>query len=618
MGHLTFMVGSSWRRGTAPRRRKLAFQVLAVVIAPAGAVGLWAAGESVSAAKSGVLWQLGLGLFTALLTAQTIVFAVSADPETVWPSFLDLVEETGLVIWLTAGTLSVIMPAAADITGRGGFLADLGVGLVVGQLFLGIDSLQSLLRVLAGEGRQNFLGRLATDELRRASRTGRPVRVDHAHALMGLLSAVETAIDGADIAALGRRMTEVSSQARDDKHAEVVRWRLALLTYLIERVGRAVLYHDLTGDAARVALPHLIDGALHSSYRLTELTGAGAAPGERVSEAEAAVTLGQVCRVIGWLQQAAHERLQERPDDVSARQVISSVANGRLRIVQFVDPDAPGFYRQPDDPWPYGLSDPTAVLVWLWSMCEFGGSWVGSGLYVLAEVITGEKFYGNYWNDDCIFTEIERRIGVDGSRPHQASDGRAADAVAACGGLPNIALELCTTVIAGLRNARFTPPAGFEQDPAYSADRRYLRSQITMFATYDCLPDPDSALDWLSTALSQFPSRRSLWHMVHSSIAEAGQASNLDIYGPDARPAAAVLAALCGLQMHRPHHAEQLVERLPEPLVAGALQLARFALSTEGPADPVMLTWAPREAARLGEPAARRRELQGIVESVLR
>ena len=88
--------------------RKLTLRLLVVLVAAAVSIGLWAAGASVSADKAGVLWQLGLGLFTALLTAQTIVFAVSADPETVWPSFLDLVEETGLVLWLTAGTFSVL------------------------------------------------------------------------------------------------------------------------------------------------------------------------------------------------------------------------------------------------------------------------------------------------------------------------------------------------------------------------------------------------------------------------------------------------------------------------------------------------------------------------------
>jgi hypothetical protein len=603
--------------GTVSRSRKLVVRCLVVVVAFVGAVALWAAGASVQADKSDVLWQLGLGLFTTLLTAQTIVFAVSADPATVWPSFLDLVDETGLVVWLTAGTLSVLLPAAADIADRGGFLDDLGLGLLVAQLILGIDSLQALLRVLGGEGRQNFLARLASEDLRRAARAGRPVQIDRAHALAGFLGAVETAIDGEDVSALGHRMTEVARQARDDTNAEVVRWRLALLTYLIERVGRAVLYHDLTGDAARVALPHLIDGALQSSYRLTELTGAGAGPDEHVSELEAAVTLGQVCRVIGWLQQAAHERLQERPDDMSARQVIASVAKGRLRIVQFVDPDPPGFFRQADDPWPYGLSDPAAVLVWLWSMCEFGGSWVGSGLYVLAEVITGEKFYGNYWNDDCIFTEIERRIGPDGSRRHCAPDGRAADVVAACGGLPTIALELCTTVIAGLRNARFTPPSGFEQDPAYSADRRYLRSQITMFATYACLDGPDAALGWLATALSQPPTRRSLWRTVRAAITEAGHPGNLDLHGPDDRPAATTLAALCCLRMARPDDAHRFVEGLPEPLVAGALQLARFSLAPDGPAEPVMLTWSPRSAGELGQPSERRQELLRLVEAVL-
>lgn len=598
--------------------RKQAVRWLVVVISLAGAVGLWAAGTSVPAGKADVLWQLGLGLFTALLTAQTIVFAVSADPATVWPSFLDLVEEIGLLVWLTAGVASVLVPAGADIASQSGLLADLGLGLVAAQMVLGIDSLQALLRVLGGEGRQRFLAGLASADLQRAARSEGPVHVVRAHALAGLLGAVETAIDSQDVAALAQRTLEVSCRARDDDTAEVVRWRLALLTYLIERIGRAVLYHDLTGDAARVALPQLIDGALHSSYRLAEVAGPAAASGAAVSEVEAAVTLGQVCRVIGWLQQAAHERLQERPDDVSARQVIGSVASGKLRIVQFVDPDPPGFYRQAGDPWPHGLSDPRAVLVWLWSMCEFGGSWVGSGLYVLAEVLTGEKFYGNYWNDDCVFTEIDRRIGPAGTRTHHSADHRAARAVQACGGLATISLELAATVLAGLRNGRFAPPPGFEQDPAYSADRRYLRSQLSMFATYDCLPDAEAAFAWLAGALSGFPTRPSLWMTVRTAVADVGGPGPLDVYGPGDRPAATTLAALIRLQLHHPAEATRFVPALPEPLVAGALQLARFSLTTSGTGMPVMLAWSSRDAAQLGRREAQDRELIEIVREVLR
>jgi hypothetical protein len=40
-------------------------------------------GVSVPADKADVLWQLGFGLFSTILTAHTIVFAVSADSESV-------------------------------------------------------------------------------------------------------------------------------------------------------------------------------------------------------------------------------------------------------------------------------------------------------------------------------------------------------------------------------------------------------------------------------------------------------------------------------------------------------------------------------------------------------
>lgn len=47
--------------------------------------------------------------------------------------------------------------------------------------------------------------------------------------------------------------------------------------------------------------------------------------------------------MIGWLQQAAHELLQQDAHNVGARQIVAPVQSGRKRIVQFVDPD--GLWR---------------------------------------------------------------------------------------------------------------------------------------------------------------------------------------------------------------------------------------------------------------------------------
>ncbi|WP_344503416.1 hypothetical protein [Dactylosporangium maewongense] len=63
------------------------------------------------------------------------------------------------------------------------------------------------------------------------------------------------------------------------------------------------------------------------------------------------------------------------------------------------------------------------MLLWLSALCEFGGGHAGVGMYILCEVLTGEKFFGNYWDDACIFTEIERRIGPPGNGPPPSKAG---------------------------------------------------------------------------------------------------------------------------------------------------------------------------------------------------
>jgi hypothetical protein len=596
----------------------VAVQAALVTLFTATAIILAERGTDVPKDKADVLWQLGFGIFSTVLTAHTIVFAVSADAESVWPSFIDVVVAIALPEWLIVGFASILVSSAGDIGGNPGVI-NAGLALVAIQSVLGIYTLLKSLQALGGEGRRRFLANLATRDLRRAARRGSPVRLKNRHLIQDFLSGVETAIDRGDVASLSQRATEIGLYCRTDKDPRVVRWRLVLLTYLVERIGRAVLYDNLTGDAARVALPQLIDGTLQSSYRLAELTLPAAAsdPAVRVTELEAAVSLGQVCRVIGWLQQAAHELLQQDAHNVGARQIVASVQSGRKRIVQFVDPDPPGFFRDHGDPWPAGLSDPRALLVWLWALCEFGGSWVGSGLYILAEVLTGEKFYGNYWHGDCVLTEIERRIGQFGERRHRRADPMTEQTLRACGGLNAVSLELAATVIAGLRDWRFTPPPGYEQDPAFSTDRRYLKSQLSMFSTHDCLADAEAAFDWLARTLSDLPSEPSLWRLVQADSARWGLTESLEMYGPADRQAAAVLTALVRLLTHRPVEARRLADLLPLPLLSGALQLARFSLTSEAPAEPVMLTWSEAGHARLGPRAAQVGELMGILEAVM-
>jgi hypothetical protein len=548
-----------------------------------------------------------LGLFSAMLTAVTIVFAVTITPQTRWPSFSDLMRAMAVLSWLVTATVGIMCAAAGDIWSHSG-LAAAGAVLTVVQLGFGLDSLWVLMRFRSAAGRRRILVRLTTRRLHRAVDDG-TTTVLH-HELADLHDEIEYSIDRSDVAEIAARVSEIVDGCPSDLTADQARYRLMLLTHLLERLGRSVLFESLPGDAARAAVPPLVEGVLQTSWRISSLTFPRRVT-QPPEEVAAAVALGQVCRVIAWLQQCAHERLQADPSDPASRQIGIALSHARQRIVYFVDPDPPGFFRETSDPWPYGFNNPRAVVLWLAALCEFGGSHVGVGLYILCEVLTGEKFFGNYWDDACIFTEIERRVA--------AGDTTAAvdELLAECGGLGTLSLDLAATVLAGLRNRNFVAPAGWESDANYSTEPRYLRSQLTMFATYDCLADEEAAIDWVTDALSSAPTRRCVERVVRYAYARHAAPDRIPMRSLGERPGAVVLTALIRLAMHRPAQAHAFLRRLPSSLVAGALQQARFALKGHTPAEPVAMTWTGRSRQLLPPRRDQEAELMSIVTEVI-
>jgi hypothetical protein len=593
----------------SPTRRQV-IRVIIMIVVVITIIVLWEARKTIPVADAGTIWGVSLGFFSGLLTALTIVFAVTTTPQTRWPTFGDLIGVIAVVSWLIAAISSFLIAASGQVfSNRGLTLA--GALLAVTQVFFGLDTLFVLMRFRSAAGRHAVLAHLTTKRLHQVAALDSSVTVTKCQELGDFWQEINYTIDRNDIAELAARVSEAADGwARDSTPAEARR-RLALLTQLLERIGRSILYESLPGDAARAAIPHLVEGSLRASWRLASLTFPARLSEDR-EELSAAVTLGQICRVIGWLQQSSHERLQIKPDDTAARQILDSVIEGRQRIVHYVDPDPPGFYRAAQDPWPYGFDDPASTLVWLTAMCEFGGAHVGTGLYILCEVLTGVKFFGNYWNNDCIFSEIEARIGRCGElseKVHTIMPALVSD-------LPSISLELSAIVIAGLRNRRYTPPEGLEEHPEFNTDPRYLRSQISMFATYNCLPDAEAGRAWLVEALTSAPTRPSLTGFTTVAFDRYCESSRLPLRSLGERPAAVTLAVLMRLWRNNAREATSLISSLPTPLISGALQQARFVFKNDKHGQPKVLTWG-RDAERiLGPRAEQETELLRIVEGV--
>src|SRR5688500_512637 len=97
------------RSSVMTARRWLRFLVL--VACGAAAAALWLSGVSPPGSRAAVVWHVELGLFPALLTALTIVFAVTVTPQPRWPSFGDLVAAIAVRSWLAVAIGGILCAA---------------------------------------------------------------------------------------------------------------------------------------------------------------------------------------------------------------------------------------------------------------------------------------------------------------------------------------------------------------------------------------------------------------------------------------------------------------------------------------------------------------------------
>jgi hypothetical protein len=148
-------------------------------------------------------------------------------------------------------------------------------------------------------------------------------------------------------------------------------------------------------------------------------------------------------------------------------------------------------------------------------------------------------------------------------------------------------------------------------------DPRYLRSQITMFATYDCLRDEEAAMDWMAEALTDVQTRPSLTNYALDAFPRHSSPNQLPMSPLAARPAGVTLAAVLRLTLNRRRDAHRLLSRLPDPLLAGALQHARFVFTDKGDGEPVVLRWHKDAEQVLGSRRRQQAELIGLLDELL-
>jgi len=393
----------------------------------AGASGLWLG--DIGPANLSV--TLSLGLFSAVLTALTIVLALTLDVRSRWPSLGDIAIESLLTLWFLVSLAAVVLATIAPSRTADPLIA-VSLSLALWGAVLGTYALGQVLRMASGASRR-LLSRLLQHRLSRAAWPQRLASgliggfsetlaegvgavlfgADPLHdRLTAFRDSVDDAIDKQDLPTLRDRVAELADAAEFGE-VETAPSALNLELKILSDIVQAVLLGRLDSAEVGAALvPEITDHIVSHAGRL--LWDAAGSDSGRRSEQIAATYLAQTSRLLAWAAMTSHaSALRSSSVPAALRGAFSGAVAGRKMILLAADPDPRSTYLPADSPWRHGFRSPAAGMLWWWSYAELNGPGDGNAIYAMAEILTGEKFYGSFgWGNRYVRTEA-RDTGAD-------------------------------------------------------------------------------------------------------------------------------------------------------------------------------------------------------------
>lgn len=531
---------------------------------------------------------LALGLFPALLTAFTLVIALTLDPGSRWPALGQVLRAAAFRWWFAVSMAAVVIAAYAGGT-HSSYWITVATNLAVAGGLIGSVALFRLLQLASGEGRTDFLGSLiasaALETVRKEPTV--PSDVHRVERFEPFLATFANASDAGDALAVRDRINELRAAGEHLSHrrcrpTETLPLVLALDLSVLRSLSESVLIGRSTSPVVGMSLvPEIVGVILGHAGAL--MRSAGDEPEGRDARLLAAAALGQSARFLAWSAGAARESAQRDGGTPALRGLLSGANTARKTIVSAIDPDPPGIFIAPDDPWERGLTDPETALVLWWALVDLNGAFDGNAAYAAYEVLAGRKFTGSWgWGDRYLLTELAQAV---------AAREPVRQGLAPYGGIDAIALELLATNLAAWRDRRVPIPAGFEhnwtawEDPKRMARRARLLLPHPDHRTIHDLP---TARDALAGLLSLRPGQREhVGELVRAQAERIAVPLVPPIHDTTERPAAAVLAVALHLAPRETGGStdalDAYLEWLPADLRAGAEALAQ-AIFTVGDA----------------------------------
>lgn len=554
--------------------------------------------------------EITAGLFAAQLAVVTFILVFSVDTSADWPDLYTVLKRSFLIVWLPLGFLAFSLFAFVDATGVRQFLIVLCVFLVI----LGFVPVITLLRLSSTSRRERLLSTELKLRLQRMN--GRP-----SSRLLPFRDGFQKSLTDNGLTNLESLVDQLSCGYTKELNLVETPGRAAAQLHLwgIERLTSAFLLSEIKSPPTADLLIRLVDSLCRLTVESTKGHLTTGDPADPDVEMEAASILGATSRFLSWTMRVAvrqgvtaeiNSGNRFSRDAHRFRALFEAASRGRGLIGKRVDPDPPDIYLPADEgERKYGLTAADPALVWwLASQDQNGG---GTGVYQLTEILTGEKFFGSFgWNYQSVLGEIKYRLGsvpLDGETAIEERNlgeirRRSRKAVEAFGGLGEIAGEALAVALSTWEPQELKDRISFRSGGwSFDPDPRRLSRRVRVLTLgppefLGCAEPVEAALERLARFTGPprpfgEPGRRSISDFAFSQLrtrlsnnpGDPALGSSLlfpQLTPLHLRPGAAALAVLIqscdftGRAQVDAAFAEELLDRMPEPLVQSCYELA--------------------------------------------
>ncbi len=458
--------------------------------------------------------QIGLAFFAALLTGGAIIFGLSFNSATLWPSLGEINEYVGISDWVTTSALGTTALAIGALVGQDTIESFGSIVVIFGDL-MGLVSFLRILSLASLDRRNDVLARRLGEEFSLiAAHSQYPALVDYGGkgVLHRFITEFESSLARSDTTALGELVNEVeqaSTSLRDryrPPHAvsSPLHLPIELSLNLLHRIVQRALGGGLDPRATADLQTHLAHGLIGTAFELSKDD----------HESSAAATLGHLSLHLAWTASTAWTMAARASlEPACARALIVSSSDLRGKILRSVDPDPSGI-GNPDDLLQGPISTPLGSLTWLRCFMEFHGSPMTVALYPAFQLLSGERFSHNIWDGAPIISQLRYQLYSNSLNTKEAAASR--DEFGSISDFDRTFLSLSVGLIATLRDVRLRSPATLGL-PDLSTEPRRLAYELWPFATHRYFDTATEGLKALAHYTTQRPPS-DLWYHSGNSL----------------------------------------------------------------------------------------------------